>query len=114
MKESKKDSNKSQILSKYLNIITKKSNCGPFFLPAYNKIAEKEIRRINSLEQKIGQPKLLNICTLELIVNLFLRKMKPFIKMKITRYKNKKKFQSIYGHVVLIVIKIQKDARKKL
>ena len=52
MKESKKDSNKSQILSKYLNIITKKSNCGPFFLPAYNKIAEKEIRRINSLEQK--------------------------------------------------------------
>ena len=52
LKESKKDSSKSQIISTYFDIISKKSNCSPFFLPAYNKIAEKEIRRINSLEQK--------------------------------------------------------------
>ena len=52
MNEPKKDSNKSQTLSRYLDIISKKSNCSPFFLPAYNKIAGKEIRRINSQEQK--------------------------------------------------------------
>ena len=52
MNERKKDSSKSQTLSRYLDIISKKSNCGPYFLPAYNKVAEKEIRRINSLEQK--------------------------------------------------------------
>ena len=52
MNESKKDSSKSQTLSTYLGIISKKSNCGPFFLTAYNKVAEKEIKRINSVEQK--------------------------------------------------------------
>lgn len=52
LKESKKDSSKSQTVSKYFDIISKKSNCSPYFLPAYNKIAEKEIRRINSLNQK--------------------------------------------------------------
>ena len=52
LKESKKDSNKSQTVSNYFDIISKKSNCSPYFLPAYNKIAEKEIRRINSLNQK--------------------------------------------------------------
>ena len=52
MNERKKDSNKSQTLSRYLDIISKKSNCSPYFLPAYNKVAVKEIRRINSQEQK--------------------------------------------------------------
>lgn len=52
LKESKKDSSKSQTVSTYFDIISKKSNCSPYFLPAYNKIAEKEIRRINSLNQK--------------------------------------------------------------
>lgn len=52
LKESKKDSSKSQTVSNYFDIISKKSNCSPYFLPAYNKIAEKEIRRINSLNQK--------------------------------------------------------------
>ena len=51
-KQSKNDANKSQTVSTYIDIISKKSNCGPYFLPAYNKIAEKEIRRINSLEEK--------------------------------------------------------------
>ena len=52
LKESKKDSSKSQTVSTYFDIISKKSNCSPYFLSAYNKIAEKEIRRINSLNQK--------------------------------------------------------------
>ena len=52
LRQSKKDSSKSQIISKYFDIISKQSNCGPFFLSAYNKIAEKEIRRINSLDRK--------------------------------------------------------------
>jgi len=51
-KQSKKDANKSQTVSTYIDIISKKSNCGPYFLPAYNKIAEKEIRRINSVEKR--------------------------------------------------------------
>ena len=38
--------------SKYLNTISKSSNCGPFFLEAYNKIAEKEIKRLNFVEKK--------------------------------------------------------------
>ena len=50
-KQSKNDANKSQTVSTYIDIISKKSNCGPYFLPAYNKIAEKEIRRINSVEK---------------------------------------------------------------
>ena len=33
--------------SDYLNKISQSSNCGPFFLEAYNKVAEKEIRRID-------------------------------------------------------------------
>ena len=52
MNSPKKDSSKSQVLNTYLDIISKKSKVSPFFLPAYNKIAEKEIRRINSQEQK--------------------------------------------------------------
>ena len=52
MNSPKKDSSKSQVLNNYLDIISKKSKVSPFFLPAYNKIAEKEIRRINSQEQK--------------------------------------------------------------
>ena len=51
-KQSKNDANKSQTVSTYIDIISKKSNCGPYFLPAYNKIAEKEIRRINSVEKR--------------------------------------------------------------
>ena len=38
--------------SNYLNTISKNSNCGPFFLEAYNKIAEKEIKRLNFVEKK--------------------------------------------------------------
>ena len=38
--------------SNYLNIISKSSNCGPYFLEAYNKVAEKEIKRINFIERK--------------------------------------------------------------
>jgi hypothetical protein len=38
--------------SAYLNMISKSSNCGPYFLEAYNKIAEKEIKRLNYLEKK--------------------------------------------------------------
>ena len=52
LKESKKDSNKSQTVSTYFDVISKKSNCGKFFLPAYDKIAEKEARRIISLNKK--------------------------------------------------------------
>ena len=52
MNDPKKNSSKSQILNTYLDIISKKSKVSPFFLPAYNKIAEKEIKRINSQEQK--------------------------------------------------------------
>jgi hypothetical protein len=52
MNERKKDSSKSQTLKRYLDIISKKSNVSPYFLPSYNKVAEKEIRRINSQEQK--------------------------------------------------------------
>ena len=51
-KQSKNDANESQTVSTYIDIISKKSNCGPYFLPAYNKIAEKEIRRINSVEKR--------------------------------------------------------------
>ena len=36
----------------YLNMISKSSNCGPYFLEAYNKIAEKEIKRLNYVERK--------------------------------------------------------------
>ena len=35
-----------------MNIISKSSNCGPYFLEAYNKVAEKEIKRINFIERK--------------------------------------------------------------
>ena len=52
IKESKNDSIKSQTVSTYFDIISKKSKCSTFFLPAYNKIAEKEIRRIKSLNKK--------------------------------------------------------------
>ena len=52
LKESKKDSNKSQTVSTYFDVISKKSNCGKFFLPAYDKVAEKEARRIISLNKK--------------------------------------------------------------
>ena len=38
--------------STYLNMISKSSNCGPYFLEAYNKIAEKEIKRLNYVERK--------------------------------------------------------------
>ena len=38
--------------SNYLNMISKSSNCGPYFLEAYNKIAEKEIKRLNFVEKK--------------------------------------------------------------
>ena len=38
--------------SNYLNIISKSSNCGPYFLEAYNRVAEKEIKRINFIERK--------------------------------------------------------------
>ena len=38
--------------STYLNMISKSSNCGPYFLEAYNKIAEKEIKRLNYVEKK--------------------------------------------------------------
>jgi len=38
--------------NEYLNMISKSSNCGPYFLEAYNKIAEKEIKRLNYIENK--------------------------------------------------------------
>ena len=38
--------------SNYLNMISKSSNCGPYFLEAYNKIAEREIKRLNYMEKK--------------------------------------------------------------
>ena len=38
--------------SNYLNMISKSSNCGPYFLEAYNKIAEKEIKRLNYVEKQ--------------------------------------------------------------
>ena len=38
--------------SNYLNLISKSSNCGPYFLEAYNKVAEKEIKRINFIEKQ--------------------------------------------------------------
>ena len=38
--------------SEYLNKISKSSNCGPYFLEAYNKVAEKEIKRINFIGEK--------------------------------------------------------------
>ena len=38
--------------SNYLNMISKSSNCGPYFLEAYNKIAEKEIKRLNYVEKR--------------------------------------------------------------
>ena len=38
--------------SNYLNMISKSSNCGPYFLEAYNKIAEKEIKRLNFIEKQ--------------------------------------------------------------
>ena len=38
--------------SSYLSLISKSSNCGPYFLEAYNKIAEKEIKRMNFVEKK--------------------------------------------------------------
>ena len=44
MKDPKKNSSKSQILNTYLDKISKKSKVSPFFLQAYNKIAEKEIK----------------------------------------------------------------------
>ena len=36
----------------YLEMISKSTNCGPFFLEAYQKIAQKEINRINTLKKK--------------------------------------------------------------
>ncbi len=48
----KKDSDKKQTLSTYYDLISRKTNCGPYFLEAYHKVAEKEIRRINSVEKK--------------------------------------------------------------
>ena len=41
-----------QSQSSYLSMISKSSNCGPFFLEAYNKVAEKEIKRLINLEKK--------------------------------------------------------------
>lgn len=38
--------------NEYLNMISKSSNCGPYFLEAYNKVAEKEIKRLNYVENK--------------------------------------------------------------
>ena len=38
--------------SNYLNMISKSSNCGPYFLEAYNKVAEKEIKRLNFVERQ--------------------------------------------------------------
>ena len=38
--------------NEYLNLISKSSNCGPYFLEAYNKVAEKEIKRLNYVENK--------------------------------------------------------------
>ena len=38
--------------NEYLNMISKSSNCGPYFLEAYNKVAEKEIKRLNYIENK--------------------------------------------------------------
>ena len=38
--------------SSYLNMISKSSNCGPYFLEAYNKVAEKEIKRLNFVERQ--------------------------------------------------------------
>ena len=38
--------------SNYLTTISKSSNCDPYFLEAYNKIAEKEIKRINFVEKQ--------------------------------------------------------------
>ena len=48
----KKDSDKKQTLSTYYDLISRKTNCGPYFLEAYHKVAEKEIRRIKSVEKK--------------------------------------------------------------
>ena len=38
--------------SLYLNMISKSSNCGPHFLEAYNKVAEREIKRLNFAERQ--------------------------------------------------------------
>ena len=47
----KKDANKMETISTYYDLISRKTNCGPYFLEAYHKVAEKEIRRIHSLEK---------------------------------------------------------------